>query len=286
MNDVHEDFSTLRPILLRFAEWKSQYYDTFVQAYGTLSVEKVCGTFVRQEMLVSKWDLFRFSAVAFGEYDWFDYLMEYTKNTRSSRAELQAAEKLVIQNLVVKVILDPLKSAITHIYYPFSYQATKSLRNIIEDTLRTLSSRYFSSDVPLISSKIKELTSTVLVTLEGYIDTFELLTPPAEKLSSNPEISRFCLRQYWRSVKLFCNSMMWYRTFSLSVFEDVVIEKLLVRKIVPFCKYSASIAVVVESMEKVIESMTDYLKDSKGTPNALREFQQFLMTFGIKLSAK
>jgi hypothetical protein len=104
MEDAHEEFASLAPILDRFAEWKAKHTESYgqvfilsylllflllvfcvfifphPQAYGTLSLQKVCETFIRQEMLV-RWELLGFPPLAFEEYEWFEEIQAFLKKS-------------------------------------------------------------------------------------------------------------------------------------------------------------------------------------------------------------
>jgi GC-rich sequence DNA-binding factor len=275
MDDAHTEFATLSPILERFGEWKSKYPESYSQAYGTLSLQKICDTFIKQEMLV-RWEPFNFPPITFEEYEWFEELTHYLKQSEHQSVEFRANEKTMIQNLITSIVMEPLKQSIMHIYNPFSSRETNLILGILKDFAPV-------SNLPLVSTKLKEILITANVAIQGYIDQTVILFPPPEKLQQSTIVSSFCYRQFWSAVKLFNNAMLWYKTFTINIVEEMCMSSLLNGKIIPFLRKSASVGIVIESFEKVVKGMTSYLRDSKGIPRALMIFHDFVFNFAKKI---
>jgi hypothetical protein len=278
MDDAHSEFATLTPILARFGEWKDKYPDSYTQAYGTLSLQKVCDTFVRQEMLV-RWEPLNFPPITFEEYEWYEELIEYLKKSDHQGAEFRTAERQMLQNIITTIVMEPFKQAILHVYNPFSTRET----NLVLENLKDFSPVL---EFAAVSAKLKEIIITAHVTIQGYIDSLVVLSPPPEKLQRSEIVSYFCYRQFWTSIKLFSNIMMWYKTFAINIIEDMCIGSLLDSKIIPFLRTIDSERVVVEALEKIVKAMSPYTRDAKGVPAKLFIFHDFAYKFAKNLLEK
>jgi len=256
MDDAHSEFASLRPILTRFGDWKDKYPESYTQAYGTLSLQKVCDTFVRQEMLV-RWEPLNFPPITFEEYEWYEELVEYLSKSDHQGAEFRTAEKQMVQNLITTIVMDPFKHAILHVYNPFSTRET----NLVLETLKDFNP---VSHFAAVSSKLKEIIITAHVTIQGFIDSLVVLCPPLEKLQRSEIVASFCYRQFWTAIKLFNNTMMWYKTFTNNIIEDMCIGSLLDAKIIPFLRVIDSERVAIEAIEKIVKALNAYLRDAKG----------------------
>jgi hypothetical protein len=137
-----------------------------------------------------------------------------------------------------------------------------------------------------VSAKLKEIIITAHVTIQGYIDSLVVLSPPPEKLQRSEIVSYFCYRQFWTSIKLFNNIMMWYKTFSNNIIEDMCIGSLLDSKIIPFLRIIDSERVVIEALEKIVKAMSSYVRDAKGVPAKLFIFHDFTYKFAKNLLEK
>jgi hypothetical protein len=277
MDDAHSEFATLTPILARFGEWKDKYPESYTQAYGTLSLQKVCDTFVRQEMLV-RWEPLNFPPITFEEYEWYEELSEYLKKSDHQGAEFRTAEKQMFQNIITIVVMEPFKQAILHVYNPYSTRET----NLVLESLKDFSP---VMEFPAVSSKLKEIIITAHVTIQGYIDSLVVLSPP-EKLQRSEIVSYFCYRQFWTAIKLFNNIMMWYKTFTNNIIEDMCIGSLLDSKIIPFLRTIDSERIVIEALEKIVKAMNPYFRDAKGVPAKLFIFHDFTYKFAKSLLEK
>jgi hypothetical protein len=101
--------------------------------------------------------------------------------------------------------------------------------------------------------------------------------------------------------------MLWYKSFTISIVEQMILVDLLDAKILPFLRKSASVRVVADSLEKVrfflllsfgfvsfffslsfslvlfadapqiIKALSQLLRDSKGVPRALNNLHDFVI---------
>lgn len=175
----------------------------------------------------------------------------------------------MLQHLIVNIVMEPVKLAISHCYDPFSQRQTNMVLAMLKDF-------DFLEDMVLVSSKLKELIITAHVGIQSRVDSLTVLAPSPEKLLSNETVSRFCYRQFWSAVKLFSNAMLWYKSFTISIVEQMILADLLDGKILPFLRKSASVRVVADSLERIVKALSQFLRDSKGVPRALKGLHDFV----------
>ncbi|KAI9481384.1 MAG: nineteen complex-related protein 2-domain-containing protein [Benjaminiella poitrasii] len=100
MADVSEDFKTLRVVKDKFEAWKTEYYDDYEKAYGSLSLPGAFEFYIRAELV--SWDTFA-DPMDFDSMQWHGILSEYGVSVDHEDPDVEMLNKLVEKVIIKKI---------------------------------------------------------------------------------------------------------------------------------------------------------------------------------------
>ncbi|KAI7899797.1 nineteen complex-related protein 2-domain-containing protein [Cokeromyces recurvatus] len=154
MANVNEDFRTLRAVKDKFEAWKTEYYDDYQKAYGSLSLPGAFEFYIRTELV--SWDPFS-DSMELDSMQWHNILSEYGVSIEHDDPDVEMLNKVVQKVIIKKVkkMIDTLDAA--------SSKQMRYASQILEQ---------ISYYVDINEKAYQELTMEVMKTLESQITRF------------------------------------------------------------------------------------------------------------------
>eukprot|EP01128_Nolandella_sp_AFSM9_P001955 TRINITY_DN12356_c0_g1_i1.p1 TRINITY_DN12356_c0_g1~~TRINITY_DN12356_c0_g1_i1.p1 ORF type:complete len:867 (+),score=136.33 TRINITY_DN12356_c0_g1_i1:254-2854(+) len=250
-SDVHEEYESLGPILVRFENWKWRYPQEYEHAYGSLSLPKISEVYATQELL-ARWDLLSMSATQYRDMDWYAALYDYGLNKPKDAAEVPPSlrgkpdrDLDIIPALVASLLYPRLKRILSHLYTPYSQRQTVALSELVRELDGF-------DGIDKVAQLRKESLIMLRLSLESAAMEHIVLTP--KNMTRQPRVVEFYERQFWSGVKLFRNVISWAPALTAEELAPIAFDILFNAKLLPYL-HSLDISRAVHAFTIITESI-------------------------------
>ncbi|KAL0082475.1 nineteen complex-related protein 2-domain-containing protein, partial [Phycomyces blakesleeanus] len=216
LSDVSDDFKPLRSVMDRFGAWKTEFYDDYQKAFGSLSLPGAFEFYVRCELV--SWDPFE-EAIDFDSMRWHSVLSDY--GVIEGEDGHEDADVELLNKVVEKVLIKRLKGLLD-ILNPASTREMRHAAQAFEQVSYYVEKKE-NAYQDLISAVISSLERQ-LIRYADFIERVSLKTDIDEKAKLAK--SRF----FHRQCKYLKTLTFWRRYIpkdTLSVLGDMVMNRIL-----------------------------------------------------------
>ncbi|XP_049640813.1 intron Large complex component GCFC2 [Suncus etruscus] len=221
--DVNDDFCNVQNILLKFQQWREKFPDSYYEAYIGLCIPKLLNPLIRVQLI--NWNPLKFDSIGLKQMTWFTSVEEYMANSMDSKQENSSDQK-ILSAVINKTVVPRLTDFVEFVWDPLSTSQTTSLimhcRMILEEH-STCTNEVDKGKQDLINSIISRMKKTV------EDDVFIPLYPKSATENKSSPHSKFQDRQFWSSLKLFHNILLWSGLLPNDVLIELGLGKLLNR---------------------------------------------------------
>ncbi|XP_043918635.1 intron Large complex component GCFC2 [Protopterus annectens] len=276
--DVHEEFHGVNRILLKFAQWRQQFFDSYSEAYISLCLPKLLNPLIRLQLI--KWNPLELDYLDWEEMPWFQEIKKfshppvnmmepYREEHPDAKVLTSVLEKAVVPKVIgfVELVWDPLSSSQT---------------NRLVQLYRRLQEHCLFEDDP---SKVKQsLLNSILLKTRKSIDedVFIPMYSKSHLVDRMSPQSKFQDRQLWAAVKLLGNIIQWDGLIPKQPLQELGLDKLLNRYIVITLLNMPPGTDNVQKCRKVIASFPESwfkdLKDGDSLPQLYNLSRHLLQT--------
>nr|CAB3264677.1 PAX3- and PAX7-binding protein 1-like [Phallusia mammillata] len=219
--DVIEDFCDVECILKRFAGWRAQHEDSYLDAYIALCIPKLVTPYVKFKLIL--WNPLLSDDESFESFDWFKSLSMYGVQ-KAVEDDKYADDAKLVSTIVEKVVTSKITRLVQNVWDPLSTQQTTRLIAVIQQLTQDYA--FMSAKNRHCQSLVQGICKRIQKCLEN--DVFIPLLPPSNKQDIGNE---FLERQTWSCIKLFKNILLFDGTLSYSILCELAFDALLNRYI-------------------------------------------------------
>ncbi|KAJ0037627.1 hypothetical protein Pint_21939 [Pistacia integerrima] len=277
-SDASEEYSQLSLVKERFEKWKREYSSSYRDAYMSLSAPTILSPFVRLELL--KWDPLHEDA-DFSDMKWHSLLFSYGLPADGRDFALDDADANLVPTLVEKVALPILHHEIAHCWDMLSTRETK---NAVSATSLVV------AYVPTSSEALADLLLAIRTRLAEAVSN---LTVPAWSpllMNAVPNAARIAAYRFGMSVRLMRNICLWKEILALPILEELVLDELLCRKVLPHVRsITSNVHDAIMRTEKIVASLSGVWSGSSVTGSRSRKLQplvDYMLSLGKTLEKK
>ncbi|XP_040849566.1 intron Large complex component GCFC2 isoform X1 [Ochotona curzoniae] len=221
--DVHDDFCNIQSILLRFQQWREKFPDSYYEAYITLCIPKLLNPLIRAQLI--SWNPLKLDSIGLKQMPWFISVEEFVDNSVENLNK-DNSDKKIFSAIINKTVIPRLKDFIEFIWDPLSTTQTRSLVrhcSMISEELSTCENE--------VNTGKPDLFKTIILRMKKAIedDVFIPLYPKSAVENKMSPHSKFQERQFWSSLKLFRNILLWNGLLQDDTLQELGLGKLLNR---------------------------------------------------------
>ncbi|XP_046404390.1 PAX3- and PAX7-binding protein 1 [Ischnura elegans] len=244
--DVVEEFCTVRGVLGRWEQWRSEEENSYREAYASLCLPKVLAPILRLNLLswnpiVIQDDSSGAGPCGFEGRKWFDLLLMYGLRDTETEETLRNDPDLKLVSLVVeKVILPKVTQLVDCSWDPMSTSQTLRLvrivAKIVEEypTVTPYIPPSSTSNTIVSASSAKPLRALLVGIVDRLReavdnDVFIPIHPKHVMDAKGGAMGTFFQRQFWSAVKLLRNVVAWAGIISDSILGDLALHSILNR---------------------------------------------------------
>ncbi|XP_055972637.1 intron Large complex component GCFC2 isoform X1 [Sorex fumeus] len=279
--DVHDDFCNVQNILLKFQQWREKFPDSYNEAYIGLYIPKLLSPLIRVQLI--DWNPLKFDSIGLKQMTWFTSVEEYIDSNMDSKQENNSDRK-ILSTILNKTVVPRLTDFVEFIWDPLSTSQTASLimhcRMILEEH-STCENEVNKGKQDLINSIISRMKKAI------EDDVFIPLYPKSATENKSSPHSKFQDRQFWSSLKLFHNILLWAGLLPDDTLLELGLGKLLNRYLLRALFNATVDPDVVQKCSKVAAYLPEKWFESsvmKTSIPQLENFIQFLLQTARKLS--
>ncbi|KAF6777335.1 hypothetical protein AHF37_03209 [Paragonimus kellicotti] len=233
--DVVEEFCELPLILQRFADWHTNFPESYAEAYVALCLPQLFSPIVRGQLV--GWNPLSMNADSLEQMDWFNVLLDFTclpvlpvktefsTNGTATETDQVDADLKILPFTVEKIVLERLNDVVVASWDPLSRRESTRLVNLISKLINDYPS------VCIGSRPTEQLFATIVKRIEVTIqeDIFIPLYP--KHLMQNRQSAAFLFfeRQLRIGMKLFKNILLWHNLISTEALQHVSLTCLINR---------------------------------------------------------
>ncbi|XP_047099402.1 PAX3- and PAX7-binding protein 1 [Schistocerca piceifrons] len=225
LDDVVEEFSSLRSIKSRFEDWRSVHPDDYREAYVSLCLPKIFDPVIRLRMLT--WNPLQETTVEMEQYEWYATLLLYGLTESETEMSLREdPDAQLVPKVMERVIVPKLRALVEAAWDPLSTSQTLRLVGLLRKLLRAYPS--LTED----SKPLQQLLQTALDKMKSAVanDVFIPLVPPNVSRGVYAEAwTPFFQRQFGSALKLLRNALTWHGILGERVLQEVSVTMLLNR---------------------------------------------------------
>ncbi|XP_056680910.1 intron Large complex component GCFC2 isoform X2 [Monodelphis domestica] len=238
--DVGEDFSDSRKILLRFEQWRERFPDSYRDAYASLCLPKLLGPFIRLQML--DWNPLECMA-------WFQSVQEFAGGPGED-----GPDGGILPAALDKTVLPYLTGFVRCLWDPLSTSQTRSL---VQRCREVLGLRAAAGGGTGLATQ--DLMDSVVWRLKRAIeeDVFIPLYPKRVVEDRALPHAAFQERQFWSAVKLWNNILLWDGLVLDDTLQELALDKLLNRYLVVALSNASPAPDVLDKYRRVVESLPE-----------------------------
>ncbi|KAI9018486.1 nineteen complex-related protein 2-domain-containing protein [Phycomyces nitens] len=216
LSDVSDEFKPLRTVMDRFGAWKTEFYEDYQKAFGSLSLPGAFEFYVRCELV--SWDPFE-EAIDFDSMRWHSVLSDY--GVIEGEDGHEDADVELLNKVVEKVLIKRLKGLLDTL----NPASTREMRHAVQ------AFEQVSYYVEKKENAYQDLTSAVTSSLERqlirYADFIERVSIKTD-IDENAKLAK--TRFFYRQCKYLKTLTLWRRYIpkdTLSVLGDMVMNRIL-----------------------------------------------------------
>ncbi|XP_058523684.1 intron Large complex component GCFC2 isoform X2 [Ochotona princeps] len=221
--DVHDDFCNIQSILLRFQQWREKFPDSYYEAYISLCIPKLLNPLIRAQLI--SWNPLKLDSIGLKQMLWFTSVEEFVDNSVEN-SNKDNSDKKIFSTIINKTVIPRLKDFIEFIWDPLSTTQTRSLVRHCS----TISEELSTCENEVNTSK-PDLFKIIILRMKKAIedDVFIPLYPKSAIENKKSPHSEFQERQFWSSLKLFRNILLWNGLLQDDTLQELGLGKLLNR---------------------------------------------------------
>ncbi|KAG8230484.1 hypothetical protein J437_LFUL013526 [Ladona fulva] len=244
--DVVEEFCTVRGVLGRWEQWRSEEENSYQEAYASLCLPRVLAPILRLNLLswnpiVIPDDSSGAGPCGFEGRKWFDLLLMYGLRETETEESLRNDPDLKLVSLVVeKVVLPKLTQLVDCSWDPMSTSQTLRLVRIVAKIIEEYPTvtPYIppsSTDNSILSPSSARALRALLLAIVDRLreavdnDVFIPIHPKHVMDAKGGAMGTFFQRQFWSAVKLLRNVVAWAGIISDSILGDLALHSILNR---------------------------------------------------------
>ncbi|KAH7571202.1 hypothetical protein JRO89_XS05G0266800 [Xanthoceras sorbifolium] len=277
-SDASEEYSQLSLVKERFEEWKRDYSSTYRDAYMSLSAPAIMSPYVRLELL--KWDPLHEDA-DFSEMKWHSLLFNYGLPEDGKDFAADDADANLVPTLVEKVALPILHHEIAHCWDMLSIRET---RNAVSATSLVI------TYVPTSSEALAELLLTIRTRLAEAVGSIMVPTWSPLVMNAVPNAARIAAYRFGMCVRLMRNICLWKEILASSVLEELALDELLCRKVLPHVRsITSNVHDAITRTERIVASLCGVWTGPNVTVGRSRKLQplvDYMLSLGKTLEKK
>ncbi|XP_077622343.1 intron Large complex component GCFC2 [Crocuta crocuta] len=279
--DVHDDFCNIQNILLKFQQWREKFPDSYYEAFISLCIPKLLNPLIRLHLI--DWNPLKFDAVGLKQMPWFTSIEEYVATSMEDSKKEDGSDK-ILSGVINKTVIPRLTDFVEFIWDPLSTSQTTSLithcRVILEE-LSTCGNE--------VSKGKQDLLNSIVLRMKKAIedDVFIPLYPKSTVENKTSPHSKFQERQFWSSIKLFRNILLWNGLLPDDTLQELGLGKLLNRYLMIALLTASPGPDVVEKCSQIAACLPEkWFQNSamRTSVPQLENFIQFLLQSARKLS--
>ncbi|TPX40917.1 hypothetical protein SeMB42_g03589 [Synchytrium endobioticum] len=227
--DTLDEFCSIPIIKSKFENWKFTFRHEYDQSFGGLSMPGVFELFVRHELLA--WEPFNFY-LDLEKMNWHEALMGYGMDPDAM--EVTEDEDVKLLSKIVEKVVIPRMIARVELYDPFSSKQTNIALRLVGQMLN-----YTESDSKPFKSLVTAFEVRIDSVVSGIVEGHDM---PSIRL--HQPLSESALTSYntWFATlsKLYGNAMLWKRYIDTASLQNMTVNKLLNRHLLPILRDSPS----------------------------------------------
>ncbi|CAN1828451.1 Transcriptional repressor ILP1 [Linum perenne] len=278
LSDASEEYSQLQVVKERLENWKMKYAASYRDAYMSLSIPAIFSPYVRLELL--QWDpLHKFAD--FFDMKWHSLLFDYGLPEGASDLNAEDADSNLVPQLVEKVAIPKLHHQIVHCWDTLS---TLETGNAVSATSLVI------NYVPASSQALAELLVAIRTRLADAVADIMVPNWGSLVLKAVPSAARVAAYRFGVSIRLIRNICLWKDILALPVLEELVINELLRRKVLPHVQsISSDVHDAVARTERIVASLTGVWAGPNVTGDhsgKLQSVVDFVVSLGRTLEKK
>lgn len=244
-SDASDEYSQLSLVKERLEKWKRDYSSSYRDAYMSLSTPAIMSPYVRLELL--KWDPLHEEA-DFSDMKWYSELFSFGLPDDGRDFNHDDADANLVPTLVEKVALPILHHEIEHCWDMLSTHETK---NAVSATSLVL------TYVPTSSEALADLLLNIRTRLSKAVANIVVPTWSPLVMSAVPNAARVAAYRFGMSVRLVRNICLWKEILALPILEELVLDGLLYRKILPHLRsITSNIHDAITRTERIVASLS------------------------------
>lgn len=273
--DVVDEFGTLEGVMTNFEKWKFVRIDTYTEAFVPLCLPKIFGVFVKLALL--KWNPLE-EDIDFESKHWFQQIICYGYNNLKAMEISKDPDVNIVPGIIERIVLPKITGFIQNVWDPLSFKETSKVINLI----KTLHEIY-----PTVNCKSKQLQTclkAVTTRISKSLDDDIFIPLYPKELLENRSLGAtdFFQRQFWSSVKLLQNILIWTDLMAEKPLQHLALASLLNRYLLMGLHTSIMMRDTLEKCKAIVTSFPKtWFKDAKGTTTLplLKQFSAFLIKF-------
>lgn len=280
--DVHDDFSSIQNILLKFQQWREKFPDSYYEAFIHLCIPKLLNPLIRVQLI--DWNPLKFDSIGLKQTPWFTSIEEFVETNMESPKKENNSDKKILSVVFSKTVVPRLKDFAEFIWDPLSTSQTASLithcRVILEQP---------STQESEINKSKQDLLKSIIARMKKAIedDVFIPLYPKSAIEDKTSPHSKFQERQFWSGLKLFHNILLWHGLLPDDTLWELGIGRLLNRYLIIALLNAIPGPDVVKKCSRVAAHLPEKWFQSSSMRTSipqLEKFIQFLLQSAHKLS--
>ncbi|XP_025787827.1 GC-rich sequence DNA-binding factor 2 [Puma concolor] len=280
--DVHDDFCNIQNILLKFQQWREKFPDSYYEAFISLCIPKLLNPLIRLQLI--DWNPLKFDAVGLKQMPWFTSIEEYMASSMEDSKKEDGSDKKILSAIINKTVIPRLTDFVEFIWDPLSTSQTTSLIThctVILEELSTCGNE--------VSKGKQDLLKSIVLRVKKAIedDVFIPLYPKSTIENKTSPHSKFQERQFWSSVKLFRNILLWNGLLPDDTLQELGLGKLLNRYLMTALLTASPGPDVVKKCSQIAAYLPAKWFQSSAMRTSipqLENFIQFLLQSAQKLS--
>ncbi|XP_014925467.2 intron Large complex component GCFC2 isoform X2 [Acinonyx jubatus] len=280
--DVHDDFCNIQNILLKFQQWREKFPDSYYEAFISLCIPKLLNPLIRLQLI--DWNPLKFDAVGLKQMPWFTSIEEYMASSMEDSKKEDGSDKKILSAIINKTVIPRITDFVEFIWDPLSTSQTTSLIThctVILEELSTCGNE--------VSKGKQDLLKSIVLRVKKAIedDVFIPLYPKSTIENKTSPHSKFQERQFWSSVKLFRNILLWNGLLPDDTLQELGLGKLLNRYLMTALLTASPGPDVVKKCSQIAAYLPAKWFQSSAMRTSipqLENFIQFLLQSAQKLS--
>ncbi|XP_021565760.1 GC-rich sequence DNA-binding factor 2 [Carlito syrichta] len=280
--DVHDDFCSIQNILLKFQQWREKFPDSYYDAFISLCIPKLLNPLIRVQLI--DWNPLKLDSIGLKQMPWFTSIEEFLDSSVEDSKKEDNSDRKILSAVINKTVIPRLTDIVEFIWDPLSTSQTTSLMThcrMILEVHSTCENEISKSKQDLLKSIVSRMKKAV------EDDVFIPLYPKSAVENKTSPHSKFQERQFWSSLKLFRNILLWNELLPDDTLQELGLGKLLNRYLIIALLNTTPGPDVIKKCSQVVACLPEKWFKNSATRTSipqLESFIQFLLQSAHKLS--